>query len=408
MFAMETKKRLGGADGVRALACLMVMVHHAFQRLALPAQSADFQEWQLFFLTGAAGVGVFFVLSGYLLSSPFWKAWGDGAERPSLGTYALRRWARIAPAFWVNLVLTFVLSLSFYPDAPNLVWRFVSGLTFTSSFTWQTLFPVEINGPLWSIGYEVFSYVLLGFFLFLWFLIPGKRSALAGFAWWAGVFVLTVGAHLLFLTLGQTDVVLKGWQYGMTGGAKYWWPAYNPVGIFAVFVIGVVAAGVTDRLGRQPRWAGVGGRWLWDALVALALGAVIFLLWSLRRAPDFAFSWPTQPYYFPSFALLFAVVLALGPHTRLMGKALDNPPFRFLATISFGLYIWHYLLLEASRLIWPDVQYFGVRDLGEWAFKIGAIYLVAGALATASWYWFEKPLVTWSQKKGRTASDRLS
>lgn len=407
MFAMETKKRLGGADGVRALACLMVMAHHAFQRLALPAQSAGFQEWQLFFLTGSAGVGVFFVLSGYLLSSPFWKAWGDGAERPSLGTYALRRWARIAPAFWVNLVLTFVLSLSFYPDAPNLVWRFVSGLTFTSSLTWQTLFPVEINGPLWSIGYEVFSYVLLGLFLFLWFLVPGKRRPLAGFGWWIGVFALAVAVHAALLTFAQTDSVMKGWQYGMSGGAKYWWPAYNPVGFFSVFVLGVLAAGVTDRLSRLVRWQ-ASGSWGADAVVSLALAGAVFLLWSLRKSPDFAFSWPTQPYYFPLFPLLMALVLAFGPHTRLMGKVLDNPPFRFLATISFGLYIWHYLLLEASRLLWPDVQYFGVRDLGDWAVKIGAIYFAAGVLATASWYWFEKPLVTWSQKRNEKAVHRLS
>lgn len=398
---METKSRLGGADGVRALACLMVMGHHAFQRLALPAQSADFQQWQLFFLTGSAGVGVFFVLSGYLLSRPFWRAWGDGGDRPSLGSYALRRWARIAPGFWVNLVLTFVLSLSFYPDAPNLVWRFVTGFTFTSSLTWQTLFPVEINGPLWSIGYEVFSYALLALFLFLWFLIPGKRSTVRGLAWWLGVFVAVLVVHSLLLTFGQTDRVGKGWQYGMYGGAKYWWPAYNPVGFFGTFVIGVIAAGITDGVGRRAALTTGRVRWVWDAVVLGALAGWIGLLWNLRQAPDFAFSWPTQPYYFPTFALLVATVLALAPHTRVMGSVLDNPPARFLATISFGLYIWHYLFLEASRLVWPDVQYFGVRDLGDWAVKIGIIYGLTVVMATLSWFVLEKPIVTWSQKRGK-------
>jgi len=401
MVAMETKKRLGGADGVRALACLMVMAHHAFQRLALPAQSADFQEWQLFFLTGSAGVGVFFVLSGYLLSSPFWRAWGDGRDRPSLGTFALRRWARIAPGFWVNLVLTFVLSLSFYPDAPNLVWRFLSGLTFTSSLTWETLFPVEINGPLWSIGYEVFSYALLGLFLFLWFFLPGKRSTLRGLGWWLAVFALAVAGHVAFLVWGQTDSFQKGWQWGMSGGAKYWWPAYNPVGFFATFVIGVIAAGVTDGIGRKPGLVGDRFRWTWDLGVVAALVLWVGLLWLLRHEGDFAFSLPTQPYYFPTFALIVAVVLALGPHTRVMGRVLDNPVARFVATISFGLYIWHYLFLEASRLVWPEVQYFGIVRLEDWALKMGIIYALAAVMASLSWYTFEKPIVAWSQRKGK-------
>ena len=394
---MPVKHRLGGADGVRALACLMVMAHHACQRLNLPAQVPWVQEAQLFLLTGAAGVGVFFVLSGYLLSSPFWRAWGDGRGRPSLPTFALRRWARIAPAFWTNLTLTFLLSLTFVPDAPNLVWRFVAGLTFTSSLTWQTLFPVEINGPLWSIGYEVFSYALLALFLFLWFLLPGKRSSVRGLGFWLGVFVVAVVGHLLFLVFGQTDTGLKGWQFGMSGGAKYWWPAYNPVGFFATFVLGVLAAGVTDGLGRQARVKS--GSLVWDGLVAAALVAWVCLLWSLRKEPDFAFSWPTQPYYFPTFAILVATVLALTPHTRGMKFVIDNPVARFVATISFGLYIWHYLFLEASQLFWPEVHYFGIRNLGDWAVKIGSIYAAALVVATLSWYFFEKRIVEWSQHR---------
>jgi len=398
---MPVKHRLGGADGVRALACLMVMAHHACQRLNLPAQAPWVQEGQLFLLTGAAGVGVFFVLSGYLLSTPFWKAWGEGGDRPSLATFGLSRWARIAPSFWVNLTLTFVLSLTFVPDAPNLVWRFVSGLTFTSSLTWQTMFPVEINGPLWSIGYEVFSYALLALFLFLWFLVPGKRTVVKGLGFWVGVFALTVAGHLLVLALGQTDPVLKGWQFGLSGGAKYWWPAYNPVGFFATFVVGVFAAGVTNALGRATPPTKPG--WLWDALVVAALVAWALLLWILRKQPDFAFSWPLQPYYFPTFALLVGAVLALAPHTRFMKFVLDNPVARFIATISFGLYIWHYLFLEGSQLIWPDVHYFGIHNLGDWALKIGSIYAAALVVATLSWYFFEKRIVEWSQNRGKPA-----
>jgi peptidoglycan/LPS O-acetylase OafA/YrhL len=70
--------RLLGFDGVRAIACLLVICHHAFQRLkidAAPSLIAFFEP--VFLTTASAGVSVFFVLSGALLSMPFWNAYFD-------------------------------------------------------------------------------------------------------------------------------------------------------------------------------------------------------------------------------------------------------------------------------------------------------------------------------------------
>lgn len=395
---MEPNRRLGGADGVRALACLMVMTHHACQRLDLHAQAPWLQQLQLWLLTGSSGVAVFFVLSGFLLAQPFWRAWLDGRERPSLATYSLRRWARIAPAFWFNLTLTFALSFTFAPDAPERLWRYLAGLSFTSSLAWQTIFPVEINGPLWSIGFEVFAYAGLGLGCWLWFRTPLKRTFGAGLGFWALVIGAALAVQVSLNAWGQPDAIRRGWEFGMFGGGKYWWPAYSPAGFLAIFLMGSVAAGVSEVVGRRSSQ----GRGLLDAMVVLALLAVAGLTWSLRQAPDFAFSWPTMPYYVPLFPLLFALILALAPHTRWVGRALDNPVARFLATISFGLYIWHYLLLEGSGLIWPELGgYMRSQDPLTWLGRIAVVYTVAGLLATLSWFRFEKPIVEWSQKRPR-------
>jgi peptidoglycan/LPS O-acetylase OafA/YrhL len=267
------------------------------------------------------------------------------------------------------------------------------------------MFPVEINGPLWSIGYEVFSYVALAFFLFLWFLIPGKRTWMRGFTWWLVVWIAMVGVHALFLAYGQTDSFQKGWQFGLSGGGKYWWPTYNPVGFFATFLFGVLAAGVSQELGRRRK--DERGSWGADIVVFGTLAAWVFLLWELRHEGDYALSWPLHPYYFPTFDLMIALVLAFSPHTRLMGRLLDNPPARFVATISFGLYIWHYVLIAAVGWLWrPDLERSAIRNPADWALLFTAIYGVATLLAAASWYWFEKPIVAWSQKKKRPAQER--
>ncbi len=366
-------------------------------------------ELQKFFLTGAAGVAVFFVLSGYLLSEPFWRAWTDDAERPSLKTFAVRRWARIAPAFWLNLVLVFGLSLALVPDVPERLMRFASGLTFTSSLSWQTFFPVDINLPLWSIGFEVFSYALLAASAFIWFRLPIRRTMLRGLGFWLMVFGLVVIAQSLLLAYGQTDAAGKGWENGPYGGAKLWWPNYNPIGFFGIFVIGIVAAGLSTGLGRLRSRMYSPISWPFDLAVLAALYLGVRMLWELRAQPDFDFSFPTMPYYFPYFPLVIGVILALAPHTRVVGRLLDNKTARFIATISYGLYIWHYALLELARLtLWPDdFGTFGVIDATDWLFRIVGIYALAFLLATLSWYLMEKRIVAWSKRWGRRSASPL-
>ena len=405
---MNRVGRLSGADGVRAIACLMVMGHHAFQRLAPWQLSPDIQQLQLFFLTGAAGVGVFFVLSGYLLSEPFWRAWSDGDERPSLKTFAIRRWARIAPAFWLNIVIVFALSMVLVPDIPDAFMRFAAGITFTSSLGWQTFFPVEINLPLWSIGYEVFSYALLAASALVWFRLPIRRNLLLGLGYWVAVLAAVLILHSLLLAYGQTDDVGKGWQFGPYGGAKSWWPTYNPIGFFAIFIVGILAAGISTGLARWLSRMRDPVRWPFDLLVLGAMFLGLRMLWDAKALPDFGLSFPTMPEYFPYFPLVVGAILALGPHTRSVGRALDNRVFRYIATISYGLYIWHYALLELARItLWPDdFNTYGVLDPGDWLFRIVVIYAIAFVLATLSWYLFEKRIVAWSKRWGGRPASR--
>ena len=107
------------------------------------------------------------------------------------------------------------------------------------------------------------SYALMP--LGLWLLF--SRRELRG---WTGRLVF-VGEIALVVWLQSVlvqfppDRVGRGWEHGIVGGAKLWWPNYNPVGFFAIFAIGVLAAGVQVRLGAL--------RSLWfDGLALVGLG----------------------------------------------------------------------------------------------------------------------------------------
>ena len=68
-----------------------------------------------------------------------------------------------------------------------------------------------------------------------------------------------------------------------------------------------------------------------------------------------------QPYFFPLLAGLVAVLLAALAYSVVLGRAFDNPFFRYTAKVSFGLYIWHYLVIlwvgRVARAGLPELRW---------------------------------------------------
>jgi peptidoglycan/LPS O-acetylase OafA/YrhL len=393
-----SKEHLLGADGVRAIACLMVIFHHLFQRLSLPDQTPFVQDIQVFLLKGSLGVSAFFVLSGMLLSYPFWKRYLEGKPFPSIREYMRRRAARIMPGFYTSLLVGFLITLYFVKDVEQPWLRFLSGATFTSAFHYVTFFPVDLNSPLWSIGFEVFCYALMPLAMFGLFVFK-RRHPLLAFIYWLGVMGVVLLLNQFVITyLGPSDA-RRGWEYGIVGGAKLWMPHYNPVGFFAHFSLGIFAAGFIAwwKLREGKR------HWVFDIVSLLSFAALFMLLW-LRRYPpehDLSFSFQGQPYFFPLFPGLVAVLLATLPFSLVMGRLMDNPFARYTAKVSFGLYIWHYVILELTRLLYDEKwSYFGIKSFGTHLAFSAVSLLLAYGVATLSYYFIEKPFLT--RKKVKT------
>ncbi|MDX2008016.1 MAG: acyltransferase family protein [Meiothermus sp.] len=436
-----------GADGIRAMACLMVVFSHLGQRLNMPEQPQWIQELQAFSMTGAFGVSVFFVLSGMLLALPFWRRYLQGKPRPSLGEFASRRFLRIAPGFYVALIVTFLIARAFEPG--DQMWlRLASALTFTSGFHWVTFFPVELNGPLWSIGFEVFCYALMPLFMVGLFALAGvfprrpshvseqvteqtetrsgpdgltevktrtvvrtkiwsgdavrapgaehPRSFPLAVAFWVAVLLLTMTAHQWILVNLEPDSSERGWNYGLIGGAKFWMMHYNVVGMFAHYCVGVLCAGWIAyrqyQLAQNPNMAG--RHRAFDVLTVLGVVGAIGIMWAMRRAPEFSFSIGEQPYAFPAFSLLIALALGAAPFATFVHRWMDNPFARYTARVSFGLYIWHYPILELVRLFHnSEYKYFGISDLGYWFALTTFVLIAAYTVASLSYTHVEKPFL---------------
>jgi ABC-type glycerol-3-phosphate transport system permease component/peptidoglycan/LPS O-acetylase OafA/YrhL len=415
----ETRTRtLGGADGVRGLAVILLVMGHVWQRLNVTDDMPGMlRNLQGFFGSGGFRVSAFFVLSGMLLSYPFWQRYLSGEPMPGLRRFARRRFLRIAPSYWTCLIVSFVLSgmLFFLPDdqQPFRWWRFLSGLTFTSGLHYVTFFPVELNGPLWSIGYEALFYVLmplgmLGLFaLTNAFTGPSRlkpddapdprarpRSVIVAVMYWLvllGV-VMVIQEWMIQNAVPESDG--RGWQYGLVGGAKQWFPNYNPIGFFGHYIIGVLSAGFIAWWQRRRREISAQHR-VFDVLATLSGVVALGVMYTHVGQAEFAWSIGQQPAAFPFYTLLIGVLLATLPFSVGAQRVLDNRFLRYTAKISFSLFLWHHLVLEMIY-VFHNYQYSrfgGLPDLALWAWISVMAVLVMYGIASWSYNNIEKPFL---------------
>src|SRR3954470_19674030 len=244
--------RFPAFDGVRALAVLMVVVYHA------AFFNADFATRGGAFLgTLNAGVWVFFVTSGCLLYRPFASTHLNDTPPVSYGGYAIRRIARIYPAYWV--VLAF-----FTLVVPRVNIYGVTGFLLHTSLT-QTYVHINpfVDGlpPAWSLVVEVSFYVFLPFY-----------AALIGACArrWRPLNVELAGLAVLF-SIGLSAIV------AIADGLDLPWVTVLPqhLGAFALgMFLGVLSAQSWDartsaRLARIGRPA-----WMWWTAALVGLVAI--------------------------------------------------------------------------------------------------------------------------------------
>lgn len=393
---MQEERRLAGADFLRAMACLLVLVHHLTLRMNMYKAPEDMAAALNILRFGNFGVAVFFVLSGFLLAHPFWRALDAGAPMPDLRNYTLRRAARILPGFWLALTVAFVLGLTLFERqiTSELVLRYLSGLLLVSQWHWRTFFPVEDNGPLWSIPFEVTSYILLplGFLL----LFPLRRliaQPLALRLAWVAVIALVLVVHVAILAGFPLDPEGRGWEYGMQGGAKAWMPRFNAIGFFAIFALGALAAGVEIILSSQRRL-------LFDIAAIAALAVAAWRLAGSVGGPGEAYGWLGLPYDFPFFPLAAAIALVALTRSRFLAALLDNAPLRYTAKISFGIYVWQEVVLRVMQQLSPNAFGVGVENVfAVWLLSCAIAVPIIFLIASLSYILIEKPVIDWAASR---------
>ena len=383
--------RISGADGLRALACLLVVWHHTTQRFNPEKSAAWIQGIHFFGMRGEVGVSLFFVLSGCLLSLPFWFSFVKGSRPPNLRFYAINRAARIIPAYWFNLIFCTLVALWLFDLNINW-WRLISGLLFINSYHYSSFFPAELNGPLWSIGLEVSCYVLLPVILFL--IIKNTKRISAAFAGMIGFIVVLQILNPLIISTFMLNNKSKGWQYGLTGGAKQWLPYWNIGSFFTQFMCGSLAALIIIVLRSRGTLKSI----TFDLSAVLFTTAAIWLV-AIGLEPGAPNSFTKQPYMAPFFAILMAGVIVSASLSTQVYKLLDNKLFQWIAKLSFSIYLWHmFLIVIIERKFFSKYIYYGLTDSSEWIIISSIVLIGSIIIAATSWRFLESPILRSARK----------
>jgi peptidoglycan/LPS O-acetylase OafA/YrhL len=350
--------RDGALDGLRALAALGVVVLH----VSLYTTDRALPPWDLG--DGALhglrlGLVLFFVLSGYLLVRPWLATAAGAALRPRLGVYALRRAARVLPAYYVALVGAALVLWG--TDSARMAESGDLPLLALMLQNWSPTAAGRLNPPAWTLCVEVSFYALLPL---LGFLLVRTRAR-------AGRQIAVCGALI------AVSVAFNVWvnRSGLPGQLHSTLP-----GCLYAFACGMGAAALSTRFrpGRAARWALIA--------TGLALAAADALLHLPLRGPGVAF-WQDLP-----AALGFAAVVAgvAGAPPGLLAF----PPLRWIGVRSYGLYLWHYpvILLFTTRDNLPDTM------LGALAICLP----VSLTLAALSWRLVERPAQHWARRVTRS------
>lgn len=352
--------RYAGLDGLRAVAVLLVVLSHLF-----PAG---------FLHSGFVGVDVFFVISGFLITSLLLRE-RESSGRIALGAFWARRARRLLPA--LALVVTASASAAWLVGGDVLLGlgrQVLGAVTFSSNWlalsgggSYFSAAHPELLRNLWSLAVEEQFYVLWPLLLPLALLLPRAPR-------------IAVALALAALSAGGAVAVQAG---GGSLTRAYYGTDTHAFGL----LIGVALAFALDRRGRASgatspgRSSGSPGRAVTAAGAAALIALVLVAAW-----PGGAALFPAIPF---AASVLTAIVIAVAvrPGSPL-GPALDVAPFRWIGERSYGIYLWH----------WPVVVLLGQAATGRFTDAsipagVGVAALVVTVVASAlSYRLVEQPI----------------
>lgn len=326
-------------DGLRAFAVLPVVFFHAGSEI---------------FSGGFVGVDIFFVISGYLITSIIVQEVGEG--RFSILNFYERRIRRIFPALFT--VIFFSGVAAYFILMPDSFQEFSDSVVATSLFASNILFWLDTgyfaataeSKPLlhtWSLAVEEQFYIFFPLLLVFSYRHFKER--------WG----------LILIPLGGISFLGSLLLINHDQSATFY---LAPTRAWELFLGAFLASGLVPKLPKQL---------LRDA--ASLLG-IIFIVWSITSFSEHTI-FPGKKVLIPCLGAALLIYAGEGG-SSFVGRFLSLPPMVFMGIISYSLYLWH----------WPAIvlaKQYAIDTLTE--MEIATIIALSTGLAILSWRFVERP-----------------
>jgi peptidoglycan/LPS O-acetylase OafA/YrhL len=302
-------------DGLRGVAVLVVMAHHAY----IPC-----------FRGGAVGVDIFFVLSGFLISSLLLEEW-RATQHISLRAFYIRRGLRLLPALFAFLLCIQAYTLLFMrgPDFWQMEKASLAVLSYAGNWVRAFgLLDMRVLSHTWSLSIEEQFYLLWPLLLLV--MLRSRRSS----GWIFGALLLAIAIL----------AVRRGLMVGAVPESRI----YNGSDTrFDELLTGCALAVALEAGFLRSR--------LVSGLGYLLLPAIALVLGLIARPT----TWPRMGRVgWPAVEIsVMLVMLYLVTHSgTTLHRLLEARWLVWVGRISYGLYLWHVPLIDKAggwRLLGP-------------------------------------------------------
>jgi peptidoglycan/LPS O-acetylase OafA/YrhL len=356
----RNQRYMPGLDGLRAIAVLAVIVFHL---------GFDWAPG------GLLGVGIFFTLSGYLITDILLSQLASRG-RIALGSFWLARARRLLPALFLMLVIVIAWVTIFGPAQPDQFRKAVVSSVFYVN-NWEQIFAdvsyfarFAPEGPLnhlWSLSVEEQFYILWPFLLLLGVKLVHERPLPSG---------VRPRLALLAVAFAFVSAIEMGVLYHPTLDPSRIYYGTDTRAGGLLFGAALAMVWPSRRLTRRiaPR-----ARDTLDALGVLGLAIVALMIWQVGEFSSFLYR---GGFVVLSLATVMILMPLAHPACRL-GRWLGVRPLRWVGERSYGIYLWQtpIIVLTAGGGRHAD----GL--LGK-ALQVAAIF----AVAALSWRFVEQPI----------------
>lgn len=289
-------------DTIRGLAFILVLFAHIGQARGLPSIGM-----------GQFGVWIFFVLSAFLLSYPFFSQPSTFGQPRVLGVYFIRRFLRIFPPLALALVAFHFLR----------AWEWDK--------VWRNLVFLRGDGLLWTVYIETRYYLLLPLMVAAVDLLWGRPVLLGS------VLTVALGLQLIDAPFWKSPKIWYAWGQGLHAFLQYL-PLFVSGTLLARLHVAVSSSNLWSARLRRSAPAGMVTSFLLLALLSPAAPAMNL---GICMPPDFYFCWwmPMIPLI---CALVFFPLFVGGP----LNRFLVHRGCRFFGIVSYSGYLCHMIFVE--------------------------------------------------------------